>query len=815
MSEKVRILYMEDNEGTARLLEKRLSRAGYSVDIAPNGEVGLEQIAAQSYDAIIIDYNMPGLSGLQVIRHLIEQGAISPTIMLTGTGNESVAVEALKLGAFDYVIKDIEGIYLDLLPTVIEQALKNQRLLEDKRRAEEALRQSEKRFRSVIEQSLDGITLIDQEGKIVEWNQAEEGITNIPREEALGQYIWDMVYQMMPPESRFEMVYKAVQDMFYEILQNRKSPWLERVLEYEMIRADGERRTIQAMRFIIDLEDHFLIGEISRDISERKRMEDALRESEERFRMLFEQAPDPYFVTDLAGNVLDCNRAVEPFLGISIDEVIGKNYTELPSIEPAQLEKFADLLSKVPQKGGFTQPTEFSITQWDGEEVVVDVRMIPIQAKGQTQILGIGHDITWRKRAEEQMKAHIDRLETLSLIDDDLTRRLDIHYVQTMALDSMMRLSSANAGSIALIDAGKVLHVYSVGYPEVLNEHYSLDNRSIVARVARRREAEWVKNVRDDPDYYAVIASTRSQITIPLVSQERLVGIVNLETNYPERFNMEMFEFLKMIATRIAVAIDNAQLYATSQKQLDELQLVYEKVSQLEQLKTDMIRLAAHDLRNLLASILTNTYLLQRTMEVQLPSKQQHYVDAIDSAVKRMQTLITEFLSVERLEVSTQEEARGQQVNLWNLVQNVFDSCRAQAEEKAQVYRFSPPETPLLVSGIEAELQQVIVNLIGNAIKYTPEGGTIEVSLQRHDPAARFEVIDTGYGIPLEQQDRIFQPFFRAQMEETESIEGTGLGLYLVKTFIERNRGEIIFFSEYGKGSTFGFMLPLVLDTTP
>lgn len=527
--------------------------------------------------------------------------------------------------------------------------------------------------------------------------------------------------------------------------------------------------------------------------------------------MLFEEAPDPYFVNDLAGTLIGCNRALERLLGLRPDELIGKNYAEMQLLAPEQLEKITEILTEI-SAGGSMGSTDLTVARPDGEEIVIDLHMIPIQTKGQTQILGIGHDITWRKQAEVQMKAHIERLETLSRIDDELTRKLDIHYVQTMALNSMMRLSGANAGSIALIGETKVLDLHSRGYPEELSQCYSLDSRSIVARVARRRKAEWIKDVTSDPDYSPVLADTHSLITIPLVSQERIVGIVCLETNHPECFNAEMFEFLKLIATRIAVAIDNAELYDTSQKQIVELQSLYEKVSKLEQLKTDMIRLAAHDLRNLLSSILTRTYMLRKTLEEQLSQKQHNYVNSIDGAVERMQTMIADFLSIEQIEETIQSEARGQVVNLRDLVQSVFASYHGQAEEKQQVYRFSSPETPLLVKGVKAELQQVIANLIENAIKYTAQSGTIEVILQSQDGVARFEVIDTGYGIPVEQQKKLFQPFFRAQLDETKSAEGTGLGLYLVKTFIERNRGEIIFYSEYGKGSTFGFTLPLVLE---
>ncbi len=139
----VRILYMEDDPGLARLFQKKLRRAGYAVDIAHNGEEGLEMYYSGSYDVIATDQAMPIHSGLDVIRILASQGDREPppTIMVTGTGSEQIAVEAMKLGASDYIVKDVDGGYLDLLPAVVERVLQQQRLIEEKRRAEESLRQ--------------------------------------------------------------------------------------------------------------------------------------------------------------------------------------------------------------------------------------------------------------------------------------------------------------------------------------------------------------------------------------------------------------------------------------------------------------------------------------------------------------------------------------------------------------------------------------------------------------------------------------------------------------------------------------------------
>lgn len=136
-SEPIHILCMEDDSGLARLIQKKLERAGYSVDLARDGEEGLAMYAAGSYSVVVADHVMPIYDGLEVIRTLASRGPLPPTIMITGSGDEQIAVEAMKLGARDYIVKDTEGRFLKLLPSVIERVLQQQRLAEEKQRAEE------------------------------------------------------------------------------------------------------------------------------------------------------------------------------------------------------------------------------------------------------------------------------------------------------------------------------------------------------------------------------------------------------------------------------------------------------------------------------------------------------------------------------------------------------------------------------------------------------------------------------------------------------------------------------------------------------
>ncbi len=138
-STAIRILYMEDDRAQARIVRKTLRRSGYDVDHASDGEEGLAMYSTGSYDLLLVDQSMPGREGLDVIRTLVSRGPLPTTIMVTATGNEQTAVEAMRLGVSDYVIKSMDGGFINYLPAAIERALKHRRLAQQKQQVEEEL----------------------------------------------------------------------------------------------------------------------------------------------------------------------------------------------------------------------------------------------------------------------------------------------------------------------------------------------------------------------------------------------------------------------------------------------------------------------------------------------------------------------------------------------------------------------------------------------------------------------------------------------------------------------------------------------------
>jgi CheY-like chemotaxis protein len=141
---RIRILYMEDDFGLARLVSRRLESEGFSVAMARNGSEGIAMLDAGQYDILIVDYHMPERTGLDVIRALRDRGAPPPVIMLTGAGNERIAVDAMKLGAADYIVKDVDMGFIELLPVIIERTLKRARLDAERRQLEEELLRAKK-----------------------------------------------------------------------------------------------------------------------------------------------------------------------------------------------------------------------------------------------------------------------------------------------------------------------------------------------------------------------------------------------------------------------------------------------------------------------------------------------------------------------------------------------------------------------------------------------------------------------------------------------------------------------------------------------
>ena len=262
-----RILYMEDDPGLARLFQRRLEREGYRVDLAADGRIGLSMFEADGYDLVAMDQKMPNLDGLEALRILASRELPPPMIMITGTGSEEIAVQAMRLGASDYLIKDPEGRYLDLLPPVIERTLLQHRLQRAKLDAEKALQESEEKYRNVVELANDGIIiLVDLVIRYINPNGA--AIIGRMPEDLIGRRFLDFI-----PED----YHAALAERYLRRIEGDR---LQTIHETVVWHCDGRRIDVEFNSGVTSFEGRPAIIAIIRDISSRKRMEEELLKSQ-------------------------------------------------------------------------------------------------------------------------------------------------------------------------------------------------------------------------------------------------------------------------------------------------------------------------------------------------------------------------------------------------------------------------------------------------------------------------------------------------------------------------------------------------------
>jgi len=286
----------------------------------------------------------------------------------------------------------------------------------------------------------------------------------------------------------------------------------------------------------------------------------------------------------------------------------------------------------------------------------------------------------------------------------------------------------------------------------------------------------------------------KTLLLLPLIAQDELIGVAMLTVSRKERrFSASDLAKANALASQASVALRQAMLY--------------NEVLELERIKTEMIRMASHDIRNPLNNVMGYLQLLDRSLQkTGMTTEQKQYMDHLRSSTTMIKSLIEDLLTLERIE--SERGGVWQVFNFEALVREVVDGSIPGAQLKKQTLTQAEPCAGQLVHGNITQLRQAISNLISNAIKYTPEGGQIHVTCHRDGAQVHFMVRDNGYGIAADRQARMFERFYRARMPGTEHISGSGLGLSLVNTVVERHGGKVWFESEEGRGSTFGFWLP-------
>jgi PAS domain S-box-containing protein len=459
--EHIRILYIEDDPGLARLVQKRLERVGYEVDIAADGEEGVAKYERDSYDVMFVDQTLPVYDGLEVIQILGSKGPLPPTIMITGTGNEKIAVEAMKLGAGDYIVKDVEGGYLELLPSVVEKILQQRRAIIDKQRAEEELRESEERFRMLADNAPFAISVMTPDKTFEYFNPRFTEIFGYTKEDIPDKDTW---FAKAYPNAAYRKKVRSIweKDRNKKVKIGRENP------RTFTVRCKNGQDKIIAFR-TVDLQygKQYLVYD---DITDRTRSELALRESEERYRSLIDNIHLGINLIDADYNILMVNAAQIEYFNKPAHETIGKKCFR-------EFEKRDAVCPHCPGATaiatGQRAEVETEGVRDDGSHIQVRLQTFPVFAPDGTvtSFIEVVEDITERKRMEETLQ----RTEA------------QLRIIVDGASDGFIYLDKE--GDILLVN-GRMKKIMADPNPEgkLLSTFFDEENQKILARNLTERQ---------------------------------------------------------------------------------------------------------------------------------------------------------------------------------------------------------------------------------------------------------------------------------------------------------------------------------------
>lgn len=380
-----------------------------------------------------------------------------------------------------------------------------------------------------------------------------------------------------------------------------------------------------------------------------------------------------------------------------------------------------------------------------------------------------------RTKVKELQKAKKATLELL----EDVEQQKDIAERERAKDDAM--LTSIGEGMIVVDQAGTIIKINVVAQ-EILALPEQSEGLSMYTAVSLFDE----KNVQIAPEKLPAFLALNQ-------------GVVSKET----------FE-LHLEAGRKRIIAFAANPVRQRGQVIGAITIVRDvtKEREVDRMKTEFISLASHQLRTPLSAIRWYTEMLLNGDAGDLKKEQKDFAENVYSSTERMIQLVSSLLNISRIE-SGRIIVDPQPTNLKDLVEGVVKDLKAKLDEKGHKLIVSAhPELPLI--NIDPRLiRQVYLNLLSNSVKYTPKGGEISIFISRKDENIISQVTDNGYGVPKNQQSRLFEKFFRAENVAKVETDGTGLGLYLVKAIIESSGGKIWFESEEGKGTTFWFSLPV------
>jgi PAS domain S-box-containing protein len=615
-------------------------------------------------------------------------------------------------------------------------------------RMEREIREATKRFEKIAEMGEDGIIVFDEDSRIEFANQMAAEIMGLSKGDILGREFFSLIGKR-DEEFLEEMVMrgeglgqKVCTEMLIETPQSQ-------VKEAEVCLAPtrSEDGRIKMYAYV-------------RDITERKRFERDLKESEEKFRNLFERVRHGVFISSKEGRFLDCNQAMWGLLGYeNKDEFLKIDIVKDFYVKPEDRKTFQGLVEKL----GFAKDFEVECKKKNGERITI---LLTAEAKRDQDGEIIGYegiiiDITDRKRMEKELKEANGFL--MKLIESSV----DGIIVTTMK------------GNILIFNKGAE-NILGYKEEEVVGK---LNIRSIYPPGVAKVVMEKLRS----PDYGGVGKLKSFPILHRRKDGEMIEGDLSASIIYDEEGNeIVSIGIFKDLRERLRM---ERELQKTQQALLQS-----EKLAAMGRLTSQI----AHELNNPIYGIM-NTLELLKT-EIPPESKRRRILELSLSETQRLSEMLRNMLSF-----SKPEEEKKRRIKINELVEGILMVMEKQMREaNINVETYIDSEIPEIMASTN-QMRQVMLNMIKNAQDAMPKGGTLTVRTSREDDKVLIHIQDTGMGIPKEIRDKIFEAFFTTK----QKVKGVGLGLSVCYGIIKDHGGEIKIESEEEKGTTFIISLPI------
>ncbi|HLE75231.1 MAG TPA: PAS domain S-box protein [Candidatus Bathyarchaeia archaeon] len=626
------------------------------------------------------------------------------------------------------------------------------------------IKESAEKLRSIFDSSPDAITVSDLNRKIIDCNQAKVRMHGFSsKDELIGKSFLELV----SPKDR-QRVLLCMQ----EIVKKGSS----KNAEWTFLAKDGKEFPVECAASVLKDAIGNPIGYVSitKDITERKKMEEALRESEEKYRTQFEEALDAIVVADAeTGIIIDVNRAVSELVGREKSELVGKHQRILHP--PKEIEGDFSRTFKQHLKEKEGQILETQVITKRGEIKDVAIKANVFEFRGKKLIQGMFRDITERKKIEAAVAYERDLLHAL------MDNSPDTIYFKDVA-SRFTRINRAQALCLRAKDPEEAIGKTDFDYyvEEFAREAYADEQKILKTRkpLVKVEKVKW----RDGKSRWVSVTK------VPIIDKHgRITGLVGISRDITEIKEME--EKLRQHSEHLEELV---------QKRTEELKQTHAKLVKSERLAAigELAGMVGHDLRNPLTGIKGAVYYLKTKYGAELDVKAKEILETVDKAIDYSNKIINDLL----------DYSKNLTLELVNTTPKLLlKNALSLVEVPERVKIIDAAEGKLEIKADTVNMSRVFVNVITNAIDAMPEGGTLTVTSKAVKGSVEIVFKDTGTGMSKETLSKLKHefPLF------TTKAKGMGLGLPICKRIVEAHGGKISVESTVGKGTTITITIPV------